>query len=357
MKITFIMPGIGISGGAKAVFEFANQLHDRGHEVSIVYPLMPLGLWANWYNLRSLAGKVLGIIANLKQGVHLEWFDLKARLIRTPTLAQRYVPNADIVVATWWETAYSVNKYRQEKGEKFYLVQHYEVWGGPEDKVNDSYKLGLLNIVNSSWLKNILQEKLKAPVEDVILHAPDWEQFYPQNAERSNDIVRVLMPYRKIEWKGMEDGIKAFEIARAKHPDIQLVLFGDSPNHDVARYAESHGKVYGDELRTIYNSCDILLFPSHYEGFGMPPMEAMACKCAVVSTNVGAIPDYAISDETALVSPPRSPELLAGNLIKLIGDRELLRRIAEAGYDYIKKFTWGNATEALEQVFRRALDK
>jgi glycosyltransferase involved in cell wall biosynthesis len=355
MKITFIVPGTGVSGGIKAVFEFANHLHDRGQDVSVIYSLIPMRPGAKWYDFRSLVGRALGVAANVKQGVYIDWFDLEANLIRVPTPAGRFVPNADIVVATWWETAYYVAGYSRSKGEKFYLVQHYEIWGGPEEKVNNTYKLGLHNIVNSTWLKDILQDKLNAPVEALILHAPDWDQFYPEAVERNNDIVRILIPYRRIEWKGIEDGIKAFEIARGKCPNVRLVMFGDAPGEDVPNYVEFHEGPSNDKLRKIYNSCHILLFPSHCEGFGMPPMEAMACKCAVVSTSVGAIADYTIPGETALVSPPHHPELLAENIIRLVKDEKLRRRISEAGYNYIRKFTWDEATDQLEQLFKKAI--
>lgn len=310
---------------------------------------------AKWYNFRNLAGRALGVAANVRQGVHIGWFGLKANLIRVPRLAKRYIPDADIIVATWWETAYYVSNYRKNKGEKFYLIQHYETWGGPEEKVNKTYKLGLHNIVISTWLKDILQNKFNVPVEAVIPDGVDLNQFYPEPIDRNNRVVRILMPYRREKWKGIEDGIKALEIARQKHPNIQLVMFGPALGKDVPPYAEFHEKPYGSKLRKIYNSCDIFVFPSHCEGFGLPPMEAMACKCAVVSTNVGGIPDYTIPRETALVSPPREPELLAENLISLIEDEELRRRIAEAGCNYIKKFTWDKATEALEQAFKKTL--
>lgn len=194
MKITFIMQGTGISGGAKAIFEFANHLHDRGHDVSVVYPLIPMRSVVNWGKPREMAGTALQFARNFMRGNHVLWFHIKAKLIRVPTLAQRYIPDADIVFATWWETAGYVSKYSKNKGGKFYLIQHYEVWGGPAEKVNNTYKLGLHNIVNSNWLKNILQDKLNAPVEAVILHAPDWEQFFPERVDRSSATIGSCCP-------------------------------------------------------------------------------------------------------------------------------------------------------------------
>lgn len=351
MKITFVLPSTGISGGAKAVFEFANHLKDRGHNVSIIYPLIPLCSGPNGYDIRSWKNRVKGTIGNFIQGVRVDWFDLRAKLIRVPTLAQKYIPEADIVVATWWETAYYVNKYSKKKGEKFYLAQHYEIWGGPKEKVNNSYKLGLRIIVNSTWLKNILHAELNAKIETLILHAPDWEQFYPENRKENTDIIRLLMIHRRENWKGSKDGIEAFKIVREKFPNIQLVMVGPEPAKDVPGCAEYHKRPSNSELRQIYNSCDIFIFPSWYEGFGMPPMEAMACKCAVVTTNVGAIPDYTIPDKTALVSQPRDIKALAQNIIELIKDETKRKRIAENGYNYIKQFTWRKATDELEAIF------
>jgi glycosyltransferase involved in cell wall biosynthesis len=86
------------------------------------------------------------------------------------------------------------------------------------------------------------------------------------------------------------------------------------------------------------------------EGLKMPPMEAIACKCAVVATNVGAISDYTITGETALVVPLRKPELLAKNIILLIENEEKMKNLSEVGHKYIKKFTWEKATSKFENI-------
>jgi glycosyltransferase involved in cell wall biosynthesis len=356
MKITFLVPEIRISGGIKAVFEFANELHERGHNVSVVYSLLPMSSGIKRYNIRNLASRIKKAIVKFTQGNRVEWFDLRANLIRVPTFFERFIPDGDIIVATWWETAYYVYKYSLSKGRKFYLVQHYEIWGGPEELVNNSYRLGLRIIVNSTWLKDILQNKLCVEVEALILHSPDLNQFYPENKKKNSDKIRILMPYRKLQWKGIEDGLRAFEIVRKRFSNIQLVMYGPEWDKKLPNYVEFYQKPSNDKLREIYNSCDIFVFPSYCEGFGMPPMEAMACKCAVVTTNVGAIPDYTIPGETALVSPPRAPELLAENIIKLVEDDELRKQIAEAGYNHINKnFSWDKSTEALEETFKKVL--
>ena len=156
MKITFVIPSISFVGGIKVVFEYANHLQARGHEVRVVYPLVPVVSGKKWYDIKYFINKILRTLINLKKGNVVDWFDLKAKLSGKPTLDEIFIPDADIVVATSCETSYYVSKYNKNKGIKFYLIQGYEIWCG-EKNVDRSYKLGLHNIVISTWLKNLIQ--------------------------------------------------------------------------------------------------------------------------------------------------------------------------------------------------------
>lgn len=354
MKITFIVPGIGPMGGSRGAFEYPNHLQEKGHQVSVVYPLIPLRSGAKWYNLRRAAIQVFGPLVNLRRDNLARRLGLKVNLIRTPTLRDRFIPDADIVVATWWATAYYVNSYGESKGKKFYLVQHYETWGGPEKKVDNTYRMGLNKVVVCTWLKDIMEKKFGQKVA-LVPNGFNPEKFYMEN-NRTYGNKRVLIPYRCDEWKGAEDGLKAWAIIKKAIPEAGLVMFGPHRTREVPSYAEFHQLPFDDELRKIYNSCNLFLFPSRAEGFGLPPMEAMACGCAVIATNVGGVPDYTIPGETALLSPPYEPEALAQNAIGLLKDEARLRSIAQKGHSYIQKFTWERATEQLEKVFLTSIN-
>lgn len=358
MDITFLLPGVGFSGGVKIVCEYANKLQKKGHNVKVIYPtLYPekrIRENSALHFLNYLTHKLRNILKSEPE-TKLDWFELDAELIRVPILHEKYIPDADAIIATWWGTAYDISKLNESKGEKFYLIQHYEVWAGPKEEVEATYNLGLHNIVISSWLKSIL-EKLGSNVDNLILNGIDFNEFYPEPAPKSGKI-RVLMPFRNEDWKGYEDGLNVLENIKKRY-DVAFIMFGPKPwNYSIPDYVEFHELPVKDELRRLYSSSDIFLFPSQCEGFGLPPIEAMACKVPVVTTNVGAIPDCSIPGETALVSEPGDIKGLTENLAELIENKEKRLEIAEKGYRYVQQFNWDKATDELEKVIEQFVEK
>ena len=358
MRITFITSGFGLSGGTKAIFELANNLTKRGHEVFVICSLTPFIFANKWFNPFNILTKLLRLSKESKGcRTPVEWFGVRAKLLCVPSLDEKYIPDADIILATWWETAYFVKNYSGSKGKKFYFIQDYEIWMGNREKVENSYKLGLINIVNSNRLKNILQKEAKAEIEAVILHAPDHQQFFPEKTEREKTRIRILMSYRDEQWKGTKEGIETFKIIKRKYPNAKLVMFGkkaDNLNfYGLENEVEYHFSPVKGDLRRIYNSCDIFLFSSLEEGFGMPPMEAMACGIPVVATNVGALPEYATDGETVLLSLPGDVEAMAKNIIELIENKSKRDLIMAKALKRIRNFTWEGATGELEKIFKK----
>ena len=118
---------------------------------------------------------------------------------------------------------------------------------------------------------------------------------------------------------------------------------------------EYHYKPTNDELREIYNSCDIFLCPSWREGFGLPSAEAMACKVPVICTDIGGVKDFAFHEKTALLVPPRDPEAMAAAILRLIKDEKLRETLRENAYQHIRQFDWDRSAKRLEEILNYEL--
>lgn len=334
------------------IFEHANNLSAWGHEVRIIYPYV-LDKDAGGYEIIKGRAKRLRRFILSRLGLDkINWFNLsdKVRLIRAPNLSAKFIPLADVTIATANQTADWLADYPEDKGKKFYFIQDYEVWTRAKEKVDATWKLPLKKIVIASGLKNLAWEKFQENIVGVVSDGVDPKKFY-NNEKIFNRKKKILLMYHILEKKGFSDGLEAYIIAKRKHPEITLTLFGAYKlKNDIGKNIEYFYRPSPEKLRELYSLSDIFLWPSREEGFGLPPLEAMACKCAVVSTDTGAIRDYAVKDETALIVPPRRPDLMAGGIIKLAEDDEKINKISLDGYKKASEFSWEKSTRKLLDI-------
>jgi glycosyltransferase involved in cell wall biosynthesis len=163
--------------------------------------------------------------------------------------------------------------------------------------------------------------------------------------------ARVAMLSSSVPTKGLAAGVEALELVRAEIPGLEAVLFGIEPRPEGVpgwiEYRENpEPRVLVEE---IYNESAVYLCPSELEGWHLPPAEAMACGCAVVSTDIGGVRDYAVHEETALLSAPGDPRGLADHLLRVLqSDAERLR-IAQGGYAGIQRFNWSRSADLMEE--------
>jgi len=133
-----------------------------------------------------------------------------------------------------------------------------------------------------------------------------------------------------------------------------LVVAGDGPLRE--RVPGALGFLPRPELEPLYERAAVVACPSYREGFGVACAEAMAHGKPVVASRVGGLLDLVVDGETGLVVEPGDVEGLRNALARLLGDRELRRRLGEAGRRRaIERLSWGEVTEALVKAYREVL--
>jgi glycosyltransferase involved in cell wall biosynthesis len=110
-------------------------------------------------------------------------------------------------------------------------------------------------------------------------------------------------------------------------------------------------------MARVYASADLFADASRNSGgWNNPVAEAMACRVPVVCTHNGQVEDFAFDGKTALMSPPADAAALATNILRMIRDDALRRRLTDAAYDHIRTFRWDDAIERFESLARRYLE-
>ena len=104
----------------------------------------------------------------------------------------------------------------------------------------------------------------------------------------------------------------------------------------------------------LYNAVDCLLFPSWYEGFGWPPLEAMACGTPVVSSNAASLPQ--IVGSSALMAPPDDIEGLSNAVHQLLENEELKNHKIKQGLAHVNRFTWEHTAKEVANIYNKIIE-
>lgn len=205
----------------------------------------------------------------------------------------------------------------------------------------------------------------------VVPEAYDENKFYPDKNESILEEMNIkgsfLLYLGAIDLrKGIVDILEAYKKVKQNHKDIKLVLAGGmDPNiiplieefktYEYADDVIAPGFVTEEQKRVLLSSAEAFLFPSEYEGFGLPVLEAMACGAPVITSNVSSLPE--VGGDAAMYVTPKQPEELAASIEKMVSSESIRQDYIERGFEQCKKFSWNKTAAMTEDVYKIVYNK
>jgi glycosyltransferase involved in cell wall biosynthesis len=210
---------------------------------------------------------------------------------------------------------------------------------------------------------------------EVVYNALD-ERFLrepaPADADRTLERMAVTDPFVLYAGnikpqKNLPRLIEAFAVAKSElrdHPvfsNLKLLLIGDSAEeHSDLRRAVLRSRLQGEVrflgfvphsvLRVFYSRASAFLFPSLYEGFGLPPLEAMAHGAPVLTSSVSSLPE--VFSQAALMVNPENIFEIARGIKQILTEDDLRETLVRRGYELVQKYSWERSAEQVREVYR-----
>lgn len=353
------------TGGVRSLLNFANQLVKKGHEVSIV-----TNLFINWFPLDS----EIKIIATNKlvtlYHLYVDYrtpHDYPNKFLNSYKMLldlNKKVPPADINIATYSKTAL-VALWKSPKTAPFYHMQHMETIFSRDvferTFIKETYYYPIPKVANSIWLADLVK-KLTGREVPILNPAIEHDIFYPRVSTGKSDRSVDIIALGKGGWKNASNIIEAVEQIISEYKGKKLVrlhMFGrQQPDTFVADNVTKffHKDISDNELASLYSMADIQITFSTAESFPLPPLEAMACHTAVITTPYGT-EDYAVDRENCLLVKPGNIDDLKNAIRLLIEDETLRDKLAENGVLTAKKYTYKQQATKLETYLRNGIDE
>lgn len=337
MKINFILPFKRMSGGIRVVYIYANYLVQQGHEVCCYVPMI------------SYRGKGQNILfrikASLSNTIKKEsWFECKFPVKIVPLIRDSFIEDADVVIATAWQTSFDVNKLSEKKGRKYYFIQGYEVFNGNINDVEKTYSLGISMITISKKLQNKL---LKFSNDVSVIYNGLYDSEYIKGEKKHLNKFTIMIMYHEDEHKGTSEGLEVIQKIKEKYDNIQIIIFGRKISKKFDQDYIVEESPQREKLMKLYEKADVYLFTSKIEAWGLPIVEAMANKCAVIGRKIGALDELYDGKNAIIVNDINE---MYEALERAYKNRLFLYEVQDAAYCTAKSLSWDKSAQKFESI-------
>jgi glycosyltransferase involved in cell wall biosynthesis len=345
MKIGYLLPHQNLTGGLKMLLAQMEMLKNNGHHVTAYY--------------RGMEG----------QRALPSWTDIEVnREVIIPPFEpfKKYVEDCDIVVAGWFPQLLELKDinppvFYYEQGHELLFgdIPEYNNFNSIKSYLQSCYKSGIPIASISKFVSRALMARFNITPE-VIPIGIDVNVYKPIEKNEDKELLTVLLvgnPH--LRFKSFNDAIQALQIAWDRGVRFHVKWVCQSPPTVNTTFPiETIIHPRQEVLIQCYQEADLFLFTSWYEGYGMPPLEAMACGTPVITSDCGGVRDYAIPEYNCLLADPGDTEQFANHLEKLLKDKELRKSLSEKGRETALLLRYEDSILKIEKYMRKLiLDK
>lgn len=384
MTINFVLAANNLSSQTRITVEYANRLLRRGCAVVVSVPRFDFFDFVRW-KLRRDAEQGVHPVRRLRRA--LSWLAipfLKAMVRPRPWLAQtshrldpavrihRYLarptgknmPDADVMVAFQCYLLGHLARLPARKGRLVGSIR-LDYLAGTADPVaeiaqwreycNSFYRSFRVPLFAVSKRAGESAETLGIAVDAVIQNGVNTEEFRDGGRRGEQSPLRITLFVHQHPQKGQDFGCAVIRELR-RLPLARKALFctvgtGAKPEHR-ALFDLHYGYLTGEAYARMYRETDILVFPSLYEGFPAIPLEAMASGCALATTLVSGVEEYAVHERNCMACVPNDVETMTANVRRLADDLKLRDAVRENGLLTAGRYSWEKAADRLLDFLR-----
>lgn len=313
------------TGGTRFIYQLANEMAAKGHDVEIVLP----------------------------QKAAIAW-PLRTKITRVKELTPETIPSADFILPNFYPTVFPA--WEAKKGQVVRLSLGYEpLWVKEKEAALASYLINAPIIAISEWHRQLIWQGTGRD-SAVIPGGADTSVFCP-GPKKSSTTKRLVVAYilRSREhgytWKGTEDFWEACQNLAQLVPsfDIQII----APEGAVYKGPLPYELIKApsdNEMARFYAQADVFVSTSYFEAFSLPPLEAMACGTAVITSDNGGNRGYTKNGENCLLFPPSDVQQLTLLLAHLLTQHAARRQLALNGLHFAQSWTWRQTADKLEAL-------
>lgn len=357
-NLILLTPSIKTGGGNRVFIELANRLCDK-YNVYIIYPNN-----STEKNTFSDSGKVKYIqvgkfsflktnkVRNLFRCISYanRMFDRNTKLIISDPIFCLFIPfvkNRSRVFRFVQADDYRIYDDGNILGKGLSL-KLYKIF------CLNSYNYKISYIFNSRFVYN--QYCLDAKRNDVpykLVYPAINHTVFINDRKTDDSVCSICLVARKHPWKGLITFINVYQklpiYIKSKIGSVTLISHDDLSEFDTIGMNVVKPSC-DEDIARVYQTSDIFISTSWWEGFGLPPLEAMACGCAVITSKSGGVNEFAVDNSNCLMFEPKNELELTDKLIRLINDKNLRNRLSQEGVKTAESFDWDKSAMQLINI-------